>query len=82
MAGLLLQDRPAELKLIIALVVLGCVVGCGKSESAQAAPGASADPFVQKLQSLPESERAEYARTHAAEAVASGGGKMPATTGQ
>ena len=39
--------------------------------------GASAaavqDPFVQKLNSLPESERAEYARTHAEEAMRSAG---------
>lgn len=72
MAGLLLQDRPTELKPVLFLIAICSLVGCsGKPAEGEAAATGKTDPFVEKMKSLPESERAEYARTHAAEAAAS-----------
>ncbi|MGV3614980.1 MAG: hypothetical protein ACO1SV_06555 [Fimbriimonas sp.] len=63
---------------LIALVAL--LAGCASEPEVKGASETAKDPFVEKLNSLPESERAEYARTHAAEAMASANpGAAPAS---
>jgi hypothetical protein len=60
------------LKSFALLLVIVALSACSKPAESGAAAAAK-DPFVQKLNSLPESERAEYARTHAEEAMRSAG---------
>jgi hypothetical protein len=65
------------LKTFALLLVVCALAACSKSPDSGTSADAAKDPFVQKLQSMPESDRAEYIRTHREEALASAGVKPP-----
>jgi hypothetical protein len=51
------------LKPILLVAVLGTLLGCGQNSSGQSTNKAT-DSLTQKLNSMPASERAKYAKAH------------------